>query len=127
MAVVPRKRACECCRNHSITRTNDHSSTSSLGHGENRRLKKTESLREDDGITERNCPLVSRAAQVTSALASRLVATDSHSSGVAAKPPINRPMPMYPPYNYADNIPKPKVIYIKNEEVADEMVASLNG
>ena len=127
MAVVPRRRACEYCRNHSITRTNDHS-TSSLGRGENRRLKKTESLKENDGITERNCPLVSRAAQVTSALTSRLVATDSHSSGVAAsKPPINRPMPVYPPYNYADNIPKPKVIYIRNEEVADEMVASLNG
>ncbi|KAH9043609.1 ribonuclease H-like domain-containing protein [Lactarius hengduanensis] len=35
--------------------------------------------------------------------------------------------PQYPPYNYADYIPKPKVIYIKNEEKADDMVASLNG
>ena len=90
-------------------------------------MKKTESLKENDGITERNRPLVSRAVQVTSTLASRPVATDSHSSGVAAKLPINRPMPTYPPYNYADNIPKPKVVYIKNEEVANEMVASLNG
>jgi len=37
------------------------------------------------------------------------------------------PGPAYPFYNYADNIPKPKVIYIRNEEVANEMVASLNG
>jgi hypothetical protein len=125
MAVVPRRRACECCRNHSITRTNDHSA-SSLGRDENHRLKKTESLKENDGITERSRPLVSRAAQVTSTLA-RSVASDSHSSGAVAKPPINRPMPAYPLYNYADNIPKPKVIYIKNEEDANEMVTSLNG
>ncbi|KAH8990746.1 ribonuclease H-like protein [Lactarius akahatsu] len=35
--------------------------------------------------------------------------------------------PQYPPYNYADYIPKPKVIYIKSEEQADDMVAILNG
>ncbi|KAH9167052.1 ribonuclease H-like protein [Lactarius sanguifluus] len=35
--------------------------------------------------------------------------------------------PQYPPYNYADYIPRPKVIYIKCEEKADDMVASLNG
>jgi len=126
MAVVPRRRACECCRNHSITQTNDHRA-SSLGHDENRRLKKTESLKENDAITKQSCPLAGSAAKVTSTLASRPVATDSHSSGVVAKPPTERPMPAYPPYNYADHIPKPKVIYIRNEEDANEMVASLNG
>lgn len=35
--------------------------------------------------------------------------------------------PRYPPYNYTDHIPRPTVIYIKREEDADEMVASLNG
>ncbi|KAH9064583.1 ribonuclease H-like domain-containing protein [Lactarius vividus] len=35
--------------------------------------------------------------------------------------------PQYPPYNYANYIPRPKVIYIKTEEKADDMVASLNG
>ncbi|KAH9077699.1 ribonuclease H-like protein [Lactarius deliciosus] len=35
--------------------------------------------------------------------------------------------PQYPPYNYADYIPRPKVIYIKREDQADDMVASLNG
>jgi hypothetical protein len=32
-----------------------------------------------------------------------------------------------PTYNYADTIPMPKVLYIRNEEQANEMVASLNG
>lgn len=126
MAVVPRRRACEYCRNRRLTRTNDHSA-SSLGRDENRRLKKTESLKENGAITKQNRPLVNTAAQATSTLASRPVATDSHSSGVVAKPPTTRPMPAYPPYNYADHIPKPKVIYIRNEEDANEMVASLNG
>jgi len=35
--------------------------------------------------------------------------------------------PPPPPYKYADNIPKPKVIYIKREEHANEMIDSLNG
>ena len=90
-------------------------------------MKKTESLKENDAITKQSRPLVGSAAQVTSTLASCPVATDSHSSGVTAKPPTKRPMPAYPPYNYADHIPKPKVIYIRNEEDANEMVASLNG
>jgi hypothetical protein len=39
----------------------------------------------------------------------------------------NRQPFMSAPYNYADNIPKPKVIYIKREEHANEMIDSLNG
>lgn len=38
--------------------------------------------------------------------------------------PVNPP---YPPYNYADHIPKPKVTYIKREEDVDERVDKLNG
>jgi hypothetical protein len=43
--------------------------------------------------------------------------------------PVPKPVfePAYPLYNYADNIPRPNVIYIKEEEQANEMVASLNG
>jgi hypothetical protein len=33
----------------------------------------------------------------------------------------------YPLYSYADNIPRPNVMYVKEEGQANEMVASLNG
>jgi hypothetical protein len=90
-------------------------------------LQKTESLKENDRTAKRNGPLVGRAARATSTLPSRPAATESRRSGVVTKPPTNRPELAYPSYNYADTIPKPKVIYIRNEENANEMVGSLNG
>ena len=60
-------------------------------------------------------------------LASHPAATDSRSSGIVTKPPTKLPEPAYSPYNYPDTIPKPKVIYIRNEENANEIVGRLNG
>lgn len=42
----------------------------------------------------------------------------------ASSLPVNPP---YPPYNYTDHIPKPKVTYIKREEDVSEMVDKLSG
>ncbi|KAH9000542.1 ribonuclease H-like domain-containing protein [Lactarius hatsudake] len=48
-------------------------------------------------------------------------------SAIMSESSVTATKPQYPPYNYADYIPRPKVIYIKREEQADDMVASLNG
>ena len=111
---------------HDVSRADDHSA-SSLGRGENPRMKKTDSLKENDETMKRSRPLVSRATKISSTLASRSASTNFPSSGKVDKRLTKRPEPAYPPYNYADNIPIPKVIYIRNEEQANEMVASLNG
>ncbi|KAI0252825.1 hypothetical protein BJV78DRAFT_1153462 [Lactifluus subvellereus] len=93
-------------------RTPRADSSSSSSRVENRQLKKTDSLKENEGTVKRG----SRSAS----------AVHQGSTGTI-KPPSTRPKLAYPLYNYADNIPTPKVIYIKKEEQANEMVASLNG
>ncbi|KAI9513501.1 ribonuclease H-like domain-containing protein [Russula earlei] len=89
--------------------SDDHSAPSSGLLGK-RRLKKTESLKENEHT-------LSGEAQS--------LAKSDRSSGIVTKPP--QPGSAYPTYNYAENVPKPKVIYIKNEEDADEVVSCLNG
>jgi hypothetical protein len=105
----------------------DDRSISSSGNDENRRLKKADSLKENDRTVGRTRPLVSRAAKMSFSLPSRPAPINSQSSGVLAMPPTKRPEPAYPFYDYADSIPKPKVIYIRDEEQANDMIASLNG
>jgi len=53
--------------------------------------------------------------------------TDYQRSAVITEPFPAKMKPQRPIYNYADHIPRPTVVYIKDEEQADEMVASLNG
>ena len=94
---------------------------------ENRRLKKTESLKENEDTTKQGSSLTSGSTKYPSTLASRPASTNYHSPGVVTKPPPKQQEPAYPPYDYADHIPKPKVIYIRDEGRANEMVHSLNG
>jgi hypothetical protein len=93
---------------------------------ENRRLKKTESLKQNEDTTKQGRSLT-RSTTYPSTLASRPASTNYQSSGVVTKPPLEQQEPAYPPYNYVDHIPKPKVIYIRDEGRANEMVHSLNG
>jgi hypothetical protein len=93
---------------------------------ENRRLKKTESLKENEDTTKQGRSLTSRDTKYPSTLASRPMSTNYRSSSVVTKPPLEQG-PAYPPYDYADHIPKPKVIYIRDEGRANEVVHSLNG
>ena len=109
-----------------VARTDDHSA-SVPGSDENRLLKKTDSLKENDGTVERSWPPARRATTIPSTLASRPAPINSQNSGIVAKPLTNRPEVGYPLYDYADNIPKPNVIYITDEEQANEMITSLNG
>jgi hypothetical protein len=92
-------------------------------------LKKTESLKENEDTTKQGQSLTSRGAKHPgpSTLASRSASTNYQSSGVVTKPPLEQQQPTYPLYDYADHIPKPKVIYIRDEGRANEMVHSLNG
>ena len=94
---------------------------------ENRRLKKTESLKENEVTTKQGRSPTSSSTKYSSTLASRPASTNFQSSGVVTKPPLEQQEPAYPPYEYADHIPKPKVIYIRDEGHANEMVHSLNG
>jgi hypothetical protein len=81
-----------------------------------RQTNKADSFKENEGTTNpgpstrASCPVLA-----------------PHRSSAAM--PVPKPVfePTYPLYNYADNIPRPNVIYIKEEEQANEMVASLNG
>jgi hypothetical protein len=107
-----------------VSPTDDHSVLPS-DHDESRRLKKTVSLRER--TVERSRPPVSRATKSSSTLASRPASINSQGSGAVAKPRAKRPEPAYPLYDYADNVPRPKVIYIRDEDQANEMIAGLNG
>jgi hypothetical protein len=91
---------------------------------DSRRLKKTDSLKENEDTTKQG---TSRGPKFPSALASRPVFTNYKSSGVATKPPPEQQGPSYPLYDYAEHIPKPKVIYITDEDRANEMVPGLNG
>ena len=93
---------------------------------ENRRLKKTESLKENEDTMKQGQSLA-RSTKYPSTLASRPASTDYQSSGVVTKPRLEQQELAYPPYNYADHIPKPKVIYIRDNGRANEMVQSLNG
>ncbi|KAH9974325.1 ribonuclease H-like domain-containing protein [Lactifluus volemus] len=81
-----------------------------------RQTNKTDSFKENEGTTN--------PGPSTRASCSILA---PHRSSAAM--PVPKPVfePAYPLYNYADNIPRPNVIYIKEEEQANEMVASLNG
>lgn len=94
---------------------------------DNRRLKKTDSLKENEDTTQQGQSLTTRSTKYPSSLASRTASTNSESSGVVTKPPLEQQKPAYPSYNYADHIPKPKVIYIRDEGRANEMVHCLNG
>jgi hypothetical protein len=94
---------------------------------ENRRLKKTASLKENEDTTKQGRSLTGSSTKYPSTLASRSASTDYQSSGVVTKPPLEQREPAYPPYDYADHIPRPKVIYIRDEGRANEMVHSLNG
>jgi hypothetical protein len=80
-------------------------------------LKKTGSLKENEGTVS------SLARRET--LASRSASAVYQSSAMMTKP--SSTFGKKPTYNYADTIPMPKVLYIRNEEQANEMVASLNG
>ncbi|KAH9968063.1 ribonuclease H-like domain-containing protein [Russula dissimulans] len=91
---------------------------------ENRRLKKTDSLKENEGAMEQSS---NRGHNIISTLASYPVSINPQRPGIVIKPPPQLPEPTHPPYHYADNIPSPKVIYIRDEEFANEMIASLNG
>jgi hypothetical protein len=95
----------------------------------NRRLKNTDSLKENEheGTMAQGQSFIGGNRKFPSTSAPRLASTTSQSSEIVNKPRRELSVPAYPFYNYADNIPKPKVIYIRNEEVANEMVASLNG
>jgi len=88
---------------------------------ENRRLKKTDSLKENEG------PMNQSSNRGHNAMAPYPASINPQRPGIVIKPPPQLPGPTYPPYHYADNIPVPKVIYIRDEKVANEMVASLNG
>lgn len=109
-----------------MTRTDDCSASAS-DRLENHQLKKSESFKENEGTIERGQSLTGRDAKMPSTLASHSAPTNCQSPDAVAKPPPRLPVRSYPLYDYADNIPKPKVIYIRNEELANEMVASLNG
>ncbi|KAI0299388.1 ribonuclease H-like domain-containing protein [Multifurca ochricompacta] len=102
-------------------------SASSSGCTENRRLKKDDSFKENKSVTKRTPSLSNRETNAPSTLASRSAFTRYQSPAMVTKPQPVIPVPQYPLYNYADNIPRPKAIYIKDEEHANEMVASLNG
>jgi len=91
---------------------------------ENRRLKKTDSLKENEGAMKQSSK---RGHNIMPTLASYPVSINPQRPGIVIKPSSQPPEPTYPRYHYADNIPVPKVIYIRDEEVANEMVASLNG
>ncbi|KAH9990250.1 ribonuclease H-like domain-containing protein [Russula compacta] len=108
-------------------RPSSASSAPALGGIENRRLNKSESFKENEGTIEQDQSFAGKDVKIPSTLASRSAATNCQSPDAVTKPPPRPPVPSYPLYDYADNIPKPKVIYIKNEELANEMVASLNG
>lgn len=105
----------------------DDSRATSTARVENRRLKKTESLKENEDITKQGQSLASMSTKYPSALASRSASTNNQRSGVVTRPPLEQQEPAYPQYNYADHIPKPKVIYIRDEDRANEMVQALNG
>jgi hypothetical protein len=109
-----------------MTRTDDNSDSSS-GRVGNRCLKKTDSHKENEGTTKRGRSLTGKVTEGPSILASRSALAPYQRSATITKPPSAVPQPAYPLYNYADNIPRPKVIYIKKKEQANEMVASLNG
>lgn len=96
---------------------------------ENRRLKKTDSLKENEDTTKQGRSLTSRSTKYPSTLTSPPASANGQSSSVVTKPqaPREEQEPAYPPYNYADHIPKPKVLYIRDEGRANEMVYSLNG
>ena len=76
---------------------------------------------------ERIRPPISRATKSSSALASRSASINYQGSGAVAKPRAKRSEVAYPLYDYADNVPRPKVIYIRDEDQANEMIAGLNG
>ena len=109
-----------------VTPADDHRATPTA-RVEKRRLKKTDSLKENEDTMKQGRSLTSRSTKYPSILASHPVSTNYQSSGVVTKPPLKQQEPTYPPYNYADHIPKPKVIYIRDEGRANEMVHSLNG
>ena len=109
-----------------VTPADDRRATS-MTRVENRRLKKTESLKENEDTTKQDWSLTIRSPKYPSTLPSRPASTNYQSSGVVTKPPLEQQEPAYPPYDYADHIPKPKVIYIRDEGRANEMVQSLNG
>lgn len=94
---------------------------------ENRRLKKTESLKENEDITKQGQSLTSMGTKYPSTQASRSTSTNYQRSGDVTRPPLEQQEPAYPWYNYADHIPKPKVIYIRDEGRANEIVQGLNG
>jgi hypothetical protein len=102
-----------------MTRT-DNNSASSSGCVRNRRLQKTDSLKENEGT-------VKQGRLPTSTRASRSAFASYQGSATMTTPPSVVMKMSYPPYDYADNIPRPKVIYIKKEEEANNMIASLNG
>lgn len=101
----------------------DYSRVTSSARVENRRLKKTDSLKENEDTTKRG----TSRGKFSSTLSSRPVFTNYKSSGVVTRPPPEQQEPSYPLYDYADHIPKPKVIYITDEDRANEMVPGLNG
>ncbi|KAI0275714.1 hypothetical protein BGY98DRAFT_991095 [Russula aff. rugulosa BPL654] len=106
---------------HPSVRVPDDRRATSTARVENRRLKKTDSLKENEDTTKQGQSLTSRSTKYPSTLASRPASTNYQSSGVVTKPPMEQQEPAYPPYNYADHIPKPKVIYIRDEGRANEM------
>jgi hypothetical protein len=104
-----------------VTPADDRRVTSSArveSHG----LKKTESLKED--TTKQGGSLANRSTKFSSTRASF---TDYQRSSVVTRPPPEQQESTRSLYDYADHIPKPKVIYITDEDRANEMVPGLNG
>ena len=91
------------------------------------RLKKTDSLKENEDVPTQGQLLASRGETFPSTSASRPAFSNYKSSGIITKPPTEQQVLTYPLYDYADHIPKPKVIYITDEDRANDMVPGLNG
>lgn len=107
-----------------VTPADDLSVTSSARVG---RLKKTDSLKENEDVPTQGQSLVTKGKKFPPASTSRHAFSNHKSSGVRTKPPPEQQGLTYPLYDYADHIPKPKVIYITDEDRANDMVHGLNG
>ena len=91
------------------------------------RLKKTDSLKENEDMTRQGSSLASTGNKIPFSSASHPVFSNYKSFGAVTKPLPEQQTLTYPLYDYADHIPKPKVIYITDEDHANEMVPGLNG
>jgi hypothetical protein len=121
-------RVCEYSKVSHVTPADDCRVTSNFSaRVKDRRLKKSESLKENEDITKQRLSPTSRGTKFPYTAASRPTSANYKRSGVVKKTPPEQQDLSHPLYDYADHIPKPKVIYITNEDRANEMVPTLNG